>query len=124
MQIHSLLVLVLCGMVSVCPARDSAPQSSSLPAGAISFNSDWLNPSAIANYDFIKLPASDRADGNHRRVNSLQDGEVTCYTMHIFEMKRESRDSDITEPYRQWTCQRASKYGVKKVEEPDKAPSR
>ena len=124
MRIRSLLVLVLWGLVSACQARDSGHQISSPPEAAISFNSDWLDPSAIADHDFLKLPVSDRADGYRRHFDSTQEGNVTCYTMHIFGMNRESPDSDVTEPYRQWTCQPASKYGVKKVQELDRVPAR
>jgi hypothetical protein len=39
-------------------------------------------------------------------------------------MKRQSPDSDVTEPDGQWTCRRASKYSMKTVEEPGKIRSR
>jgi len=122
MRISGLLVVLL--GVSVCTASDSAWQSSSAAATANPFSSDWFDPSAIARYDFVKLPASDGGDWVYHGFNSARGGDVTCYTMHIFGMKRESPDSDITLPDGQWTCQRASKYGVKIVEEPGKAPPR
>ena len=122
MRISGLLVVLL--GVSVCAASDSARQSASAAATTNPFSSDWFDPSAIARHDFIRLPASDRADRESCGLDSERDGDVTCYTMHIFGMKRESPDSDITLPDGQWTCQRASKYSVKIVEEPGKAPPR
>jgi hypothetical protein len=122
MRNSGLLVVLLCGLVSVCGASDPLRQSSS-PAAANSFSSDWFAPSTIASHDFIKLPASDRADREDRGFGSERDGDVTCYTMHIFGMKRENPHSDVTLPDGQWTCRRASKYGVKKVEEPGQVPS-
>ena len=122
MRISGLLVVLL--GVSVCAASDSARQSASAAATTNPFSSDWFDPSAIARHDFIKLPSSDGGDWVYHGFNSAGGGDVTCYTMHIFGMKRESPDSDITLPDGQWTCQRASKYSVKIVEEPGKAPPR
>jgi len=124
MRFFGLLVVLLGVLVPICAATDSVQQSSSAAATANPFSSDWLDPSAIGRYDFIKLPASDGADWVYHGFNSARGGDVTCYTMHIFGMKRESPDSDITLPDGQWTCQRASKYSVKIVEEPGKARSR
>jgi hypothetical protein len=124
MRTSGLLVVLLCGLVSVCGASDSARQSSAPAAAANPFSPDWFDTSAVGRYDFVKLPATDRSDREYRRFDPARDGDVTCYTMHIFGMKRESPRSDVTEPDGQWTCQRASKYSVKKVEEPGKAPLR
>jgi len=124
MQISCLLVILMWGLVSVCEASDSARQSSPSPAAANSSSADWFNPSAIAGYDSINLPSTDRPDRQYRGFDSASDGDVFCLKMHVFEMKRESPHSDVVEPDGQSTCQPASKYSVKMAEEPTKAPSR
>jgi hypothetical protein len=121
MRTSGLLVVLLCGLASLCGASELRRQSSSPIAVANAFGSGWFDPSAIAGY---KLPASDRANGDDRSFDSERDGDVTCYTMHIFEMKREGAHSDVTVPDGQWTCRRASKYSVKKIEDLDGGPSR
>ena len=123
MRIPCLLVVSLSGLVSLCVASDAARPISSSHGTSTSFNTDSSNPPAIANRDFIKLPASARVDRPDRGSFSEQDGDVTCYTMHIFAMKRESRNSDVTVPDGQRTCQRASKYGVKATQESDQPPT-
>jgi hypothetical protein len=123
MRTFGLLIVLLCGLVVVCGASDSSRQSASQPA-ASSLTADWFNPSATVSHDFIRLPASDRADREYGGPDPERDGDVTCYTMHIFEMKREGPHSDVTVPDGQWTCQRASKYSVKKVEGMGQSPSR
>jgi len=70
------------------------------------------------------LPEPDREDWVYRGFNRERDGDVFCWKMHIFEVRRESPHSDVTVPHAQWTCQRASKYSVKTAEEPAKVPSR
>jgi len=130
MRTFGLLIVLLCGLVLVCGASDSARQSASLAAAVNPYSADWFNPSAIGRYDFVKLPPSDQSDWVYRGVNPYRgfnperDGDTTCYTMHIFGMKRESPHSDVTVPDGQWTCRRASKYSVKKVEELNQTPSR
>jgi hypothetical protein len=121
MRISGLLVVLFCGLVSVCGASDAARQSSSSQTAASSFNSDVFNASGIVRPDFAGLAASDRAD--RRRFDPARDGDVTCYTIDSYLVKRQSRDSDVTEPVGHSTCQRASKYSVKKVEESGKDPS-
>jgi hypothetical protein len=123
MRTSSFLVILLCALVPVCGASDSARQSASPQAAVNSFNSDWFDPAAIAQHDFIKLPASDRGDREYRGFNSERDGDVTCYTIQNFLVKREPH-SDVTVPSGYSTCLPASKYSVKKVEEPGQAPSR
>jgi hypothetical protein len=113
MRILALRLLLLCGLVSACGASDTVRQSSTRQAPNPS-SSDLFNSSSIADYDSVDLAASDPA----------RNGDVTCYTMHIFGMKRQSPDSDVTEPDGQWTCRRASKYSMKTVEEPGKIRSR
>ena len=116
-----LCVVLLCGLVAVGGASDSARQSLSTTASVNSFSSDQVESSAIAFHDSIQVPASDRVD---RGFGSERDGDLTCYTIHIYGMKRASRRSDVTVPDGQWTCRRASKYGVKAVEELGDGPSR
>lgn len=124
MRIFGLLVFLLCGLVSVCAASDPLRQSSSPPAAATAFNSDLFNSSSgIVRPDFSGLAASDRADRDHRRFAPARDGDLTCYMIDSYLVKRQSPNSDVTEPAGHSTCQRASKYSVKKAEESGKAPS-
>ena len=58
------------------------------------------------------------------RADSVRDGDVTCYTMHAFLVKRTSPHSDVTEPAGEATCLSGPRYSVRKVEESGKAPSR
>jgi hypothetical protein len=120
MRISSPLVLLLCALVSLCEAGDSVGRSSSSPAAANSISSDGFNPSS-AGHDFFILPASDRLDRDLQRRDSAGNGDLTCYTIENFRVKRESPGSDVTEPAGHSTCLPASKYSVKKVEEPGKA---
>jgi hypothetical protein len=111
MRIFSLLVVLLCGLVSVCGASDPLRQSSSSPTAATS-NSVLFNDGAgIVRPDFSGLAVSDRAGRD-----SARDGDLTCYTIASYRVKRQ-RDSEVTEPVGYSTCQRASKYGVKKADE-------
>jgi hypothetical protein len=123
MRIPSILVVLLWGLVSVGGASDSARQGSSRPAEN-SFSSDQVNSSAVTDHDFLRLPASDGVDRDHRRVDSERDGDVTCYTIESYLVKRQNRDSDVVQPAGHSTCQRASRYGVRKVEQPGTASSR
>jgi len=123
MRISGLLVVLLCGLVSVCGASDAARQSSSSIAAPTSFNSDGFNSSGIVRPDFSGLVASGRADWDHRRFDPARDGDLTCYTIESYRVKRQSPDSDVVEPVGHSTCQRASKFSVKTVEEPGKAPA-
>ena len=117
MRNFGLLLVLLCGLVSVCGASDSARQSASPVAK--DFGSDWLNAAGIVRPDFSTGGDRPERDGRFDR-----DGELTCYTIHSYLVKRESPDSDVTEPVGHSTCQRASRYGVKKVEGPGEASSR
>jgi hypothetical protein len=123
MRISCLLVILLWGLISVCGASDSARQLSSA-SGTANASADRFNPSAIAGYDSISLPATDRPDRQYRGFDSARGGDVFCLKMHVFEVKRESPHSDVVEPDGQSTCQAASKYSMKMAEEPAKAPSR
>jgi hypothetical protein len=123
MRIFGLLMVLLVGLVSVCAAGDGARQSSSSQAAVNSFGSDLISPSAIARQDFVQVPANDRADRHYSRSDSARDGDVTCFTMHTFLVKRESPHSDVTEPAGEATCLSGPRYSVRKVEESGKAPS-
>jgi hypothetical protein len=112
MRILGLLVL-LCG---VCGASDSARQSASPQAAVNSFSSD-VGASGIVRP--FSLTSDDRS-----RADSERDGDLTCFTMHTFLVKRESPRSDVTEPAGQTTCLAGSRYNVRKVEGSGKAPSR
>ena len=122
MRTRGLLILLLCGLVSVCGASDSARQSASQPASANSLSADWFTPSATVPHDSIKLP-SNLADRESRGFDSERDGDVTCYTIQNFLVKRKPY-SDVTEPYGYSTCLPSSKYSVRKVEEPGQASQR
>jgi hypothetical protein len=123
MRTFSLLMVLLCGLGLVREARAAEPQNSPTQAAVISFNSDLIRPSAMARQDFDRAPAEDRAD-YYSRSDLAHDGEVTCYTMHTFLVKRESPHSDVTEPAGEATCLFGPRYSVRKSEERDKAPSR
>jgi len=115
MRIFGLLVL-LWGLVSVCVAGDQARQASPRQAAATSFNSDLFdNTSGIVRPDFSGLAASDGTDRD-RGFDAARTGELTCYTIESYLVKRKSRDSDAVEPAGHSTCQRASKYSVKQAE--------
>jgi hypothetical protein len=120
MRISGLLLVVVCGLVSVCAAGDGARQSSSSQSAVNSFGSDLISPSAIAQQDFVQVPA----DRHYSRSDSAPDADVTCYTMHAFLVKRASPHSDVTEPAGEATCLSVPRYSVRKVEESGKAPSR
>jgi hypothetical protein len=120
MRTSGLLILLLCGLVSVCGASDSSRQSASQPN---SLGADLSTPSAIAPHDSIKLSLSDLADWESRGFDSERDGDVTCYTIQNFLVKRK-RYSDFTEPYGYSTCLPSSKYSVRKVEDPGTASQR
>jgi len=124
MRYSGLLVVLLCGLGAVCGASDSPRQSASSQVAANSFNRDWLDAAGIVRPDFSGMGPSDRSDQDHRRIDPARDGDLTCYTIQSYLVKRQSRDSDVTEAVGHSTCQRASKYNVKKVENPDAAPSR
>jgi len=113
MRIAFLLAALLCGLVSLCVAGDQPRQSSS---------ARFDSASGIVHPDGLALAGSDRADG--ARSDPARDGDVTCYTVQSYRVKRQSPDSDAVEPVGYSTCQRASKYGVKAAEESDKAASR
>jgi hypothetical protein len=123
MRISGLLVALLSGLVSVCGAADQLRQSSSPQTAAASLNADLLHSSGIVRPDFMGLVAGDRTDRDYRRFDSARDGELTCYTIESYRVKRQSRDSDVVEPAGHSTCQQASKYGVKSAEQAGKAPS-
>jgi hypothetical protein len=118
-----LLVVLLFALVSVCGARDSE-QSSSSQTATNSFNSDWFNASGIVRPDLGSVASSDRADRDPSLPSSVRDGDLTCFTMHTFLVKRVGPHSDVTEPAGQSTCLAGSRYNVRKVEEPGKAPPR
>ena len=113
MRISALLVILLCGLVPVFGASDAARQASSPQTTANSFNPEWVDSSAIAHYDF-----------DHHRSDTARDGELICYTIQNFVVKRTSPHSDVTEPHGYSYCLPSWKYGVKIVQEPGKAPSR
>jgi len=120
MRISGLLMVLLVGLVSVCAAGDGARQSSSSQAAVNSFGSDLISPSAIARQDFVQVPT----DRHSSRSDSARDGDVTCFTIHAFLVKRSSPHSDVFEPAGEATCLSGPRYSVRKVEELGKAPSR
>jgi hypothetical protein len=117
MRISSLLLALLCGLASVCGALDQSRQNSSPRAEVGSFNPELSATTGIIR-PTLDLAPGDRLDRDGLRSNSERDGDLTCYTIDSYRVKRESRDSDITEPVGHSTCQRASKYSVKSAEQP------
>jgi hypothetical protein len=132
MRISGLLVVLL--FISICGASDSVKRSSSPEAAVNPVSSDWLNgsgvmasgivASGIVRPDSLNLTASDRTDQNTRGSDLARDGDVTCYTIQNFLVKRESPHSDAVAPVGYSTCVPAAKYGMKVVEEPAKDSSR
>ena len=113
MRAPFLLAGLLCGLVAACVAGDQTRQSSS---------SRFDSVAGIVRPNNVVLAMSDR-DGDGRRFDPARDGDVTCYTVQSYLVKRQSPDSDAVEPVGYSTCQRASRYGVKTTDVPDKAPS-
>jgi hypothetical protein len=113
MRISCLLLVLLVGLVSVCAAGDAVRQSSSSQAAVNSFTADWFDSSAIAHYDF-----------DHHRLDTARDGELICYTIQNFVVKRVSPNSDATEPHGYSYCLPSWKYSVRTAEWSGKAPSR
>jgi hypothetical protein len=109
-----LFLTLLCGLVGVCVAGDQPRQSSSSRFDSVA---GIVHPEDVA---LLSDPAA--LERLHREV--ARDEDVTCYTVQSYRVKRQSRDSDVVEPAGYSTCLRASKYGVKKADEPDKAPLR
>ncbi|HXR14643.1 MAG TPA: hypothetical protein VN777_00425 [Terriglobales bacterium] len=132
MRISGLLAVLL--LVSVCGASDSMKRSASPQRAVNPVSSDWLDgsgivasgiaASGIVRPDSLNLTASDRTDQNIRRSDSARDGDVTCYSIQDFLVKRESPHSDAVAPAGYSTCVPAAKYGVKVVGEPGKASTR
>jgi hypothetical protein len=118
MRILGLLTILLCGPGLVCRAGAAEPQSSSSQSIS-SFNSELISPSAITRPDLVQVPA----DRHYSWTLAVRDGDVTCFTMHTFLVKREGPDSDVTEPAGEATCLSGPRYNVRKVAEPGKAPS-
>jgi hypothetical protein len=119
MRISCLLMVLLVGLASVCAAGDGVRQSSSSQPAVNSFGSGLISPSAIARQDLVQVPA----DRHSSRSDAARDGDITCFTMHTFLVKRASPRSDVTEPAGEATCLSGPQYSVRKVEEPGKAPS-
>lgn len=124
MRIFSLLTVLWCVLGTVSVASAAEPQNSSSQAVASSFSSELIRPSAIVGQDSVRVPASDRVDRHYSHSDSARDGDVTCFTMHTFLVKREDPHSDVIEPAGESTCLSGPRYSVRKVEEPAKVPSR
>ena len=116
MRISGILMILLWELVSVCVANDSARQIPSSQSAVSSSSPDWLSPSSSRYADGV--------DRRYSRPDSKRDGDVTCFTMHTFLVKRESLRSEVTEPAGEATCLSGPRYSVRKVEELGKAPSR
>jgi hypothetical protein len=118
MRISGLMFVLLWGLISVGAASDPLRQSSSSQAAATFSNVDRFNSgSGILRPDFSSLAASDREGGDHRRFDPARGGDLTCYTIESYLMKRQSPNSDVTELAGHSNCQPASKYGVKKAQD-------
>jgi hypothetical protein len=109
MRISGVLVALVCGLISVGAAIEQPQQSASSQMVASS-NPERFDGAAGIGPD---SSASDRADREYRRLDPSRDGDLTCYTMDSYLVKRQSADSDVVEPSGHSSCQRASKYGVK-----------
>jgi hypothetical protein len=108
------LLALLCGLAGVCVAGDQARPSSS---------SRFDSAEGIVHPEDVALandPAALERLSRELARDRDRDDDVTCYTVQSYQVKRQSRDSDVVEPVGYSTCQRASKFGVKKADEPDK----
>jgi hypothetical protein len=103
------LIALLCGLVPVCVAGDQSRQVSS---------SRLDRAAGIVHPDDVRLGLDDPAVVERLRRDVAQDDDVTCYTVQSYRVKRQSPDSDAVEPAGYSTCARASKYGVKKAQNP------
>jgi hypothetical protein len=115
MRISFLLASLLCGLASLCLASDQPRKVSP---------SRFDSVSGIVHPDDLGQALADRAVRERLRRDLAEDGDVTCYTVQSYLVKRQSRDPDAVEAVGYSTCQRASKYGVKRAGETDKAASR
>jgi len=115
MRISFLLAALLCGLVSLCVASDQPRQVSSSRSDSVY---------GIVHPDDLDQTSRDPAVRERLRRDAAEDDDVTCYTVQSYRVKRQSPDSDAVDAVGYSTCQRASKYGVKKADESGKATSR
>jgi hypothetical protein len=112
MRVTSLLAVLACGTVSLITASAQTTKATSSKSDPIEVG--IIRPASVSD------SADDLADLG-RRFDSEQD--KVCYMLRTYRMKRERPDSDATESAGSSTCQRASKFGVKKAEQPGKSSS-
>ena len=115
MRMALLLGAFFCGFGSLCVASDQPRQATS---------SRFDSVSGIVHPDELGQALKDPAVRERLRREVADDGDVTCYTMQSYLVKRQSRHSDAVDAVGYSTCLAASKYGVKSTEEPGRAPAR
>jgi len=115
MRILVVSALLLCGLVSLCVASDEPRRAAS---------SRFDSASGIVRPDDLSQGLRDPAVRERLRRELAEDGDVTCYTMQSYLVKRQSRHSDTVDPVGYSTCLAASKYGVKVTKDSEQAPTR
>jgi len=115
MRIALLLAASLCGLVSPSVANDQPRQVSS---------SRFDSVSGIVHPGDLSQGLTDPAVRERMRRELAEDGDVTCYTVQSYLVKRQSRHSDAVDAVGYYTCLAASKYGVKVTKESEQVPTR
>lgn len=125
MRIFCFLSACVLGMVSFGGAADQPlPVSSSKNSAAFSDADRLDNSFGIIRTEVATLPDNRPPDRGHRYLKTEDERNALCFTMRSYLMARESEDSDVTEMVGYSTCQRSSRYGVKKARESGAGPSR
>jgi hypothetical protein len=114
MRVTSLLAVLACGLVSLISA--SAQTTGAPPSKP---NQVEAAVGIIRPPDFL----DSAEDSSDRDRHSDSERDKVCYMLRTYRMKRERPDSDVTERDGYSTCQRASKFGVKKAEQAEKPSS-
>jgi hypothetical protein len=114
MRVISPLAALACALILSCIASAQTKEAS-LP----------ISNARDAELGIIRPLDSSSAPGNLDDSNHRFDSErdKVCYMLRTYRMKRERPDSDATESAGSSTCQRASKFGVKKAEQSGKSSS-
>ena len=115
MRIPAVSAALVCGLVSLCVAGDQPRQASS---------SRFDRASGIVRPDDLSEGLRDPAVRERLRRELAEDGDVTCYTMQSYLVKRQSRHSDAVDAVGYSTCLAASKYGVKVTKDSEQVPTR
>jgi hypothetical protein len=114
MRVISLFAALSFALVLSCAASTQTGKTSSLRSDRHNTELGIIHPL------YASVVPGNLADD--RGFDSEREKE--CYTLRTYRMKRERPDSDVTERDGYSTCQRASKFGVKKAERAGETSSR